>query len=81
MAIALRQKLDQSTRSALRSMIAGPANSSTQRVPGACLRPVEEMLLERGIVVSCETVRCWAKFGPEYAGCGLGLTSPLGKQA
>ena len=33
------------------------------------LRLVEEMLLERGIVVSYETVRCWAKkFGPEYAG-------------
>lgn len=32
------------------------------------LRLVEEMLLERGIVVSYE-VRCWAKkFGPEYAG-------------
>ena len=27
------------------------------------------MLLERGIVVSYETVRCWAKkFGPDYAG-------------
>ncbi|MBP2511545.1 MULTISPECIES: IS6 family transposase [Agrobacterium] len=33
------------------------------------LRLVEEMLLERGIVVSYETIRCWAKkFGPEYAG-------------
>ena len=32
------------------------------------LRLVEEMLLERGIVVSCETVRRWAlKFGPDYA--------------
>ena len=32
------------------------------------LRLVEEMLLERGIVVSYETVRRWAlKFGPEYA--------------
>src|SRR5258708_2188235 len=32
------------------------------------LRLVEEMLLERGIVVSCETVRCWAiKFGADYA--------------
>lgn len=29
---------------------------------------VEEMLLERGIVVSYETIRCWAKkFGPQYA--------------
>src|SRR3954451_4278885 len=32
------------------------------------LRLVEEMLLERGILVSCETVRRWAlKFGPAYA--------------
>ncbi|MEZ0167343.1 IS6 family transposase [Microvirga sp. TS319] len=32
------------------------------------LRRVEEMLLERGIVVSYETVRRWAlKFGPGYA--------------
>jgi putative transposase len=32
------------------------------------LRLVEEMLLERGIVVSYETVRRWAlKFGPTYA--------------
>ncbi len=33
------------------------------------LRLVEEMLLERGIVVTYETIRCWAKkFGPDYAG-------------
>jgi putative transposase len=33
------------------------------------LRLVEEMLLERGIVVSYETIRRWAKkFGPNYAG-------------
>jgi putative transposase len=33
------------------------------------LRMVEEMLLERGITVSYETIRCWAmKFGPAYAG-------------
>ena len=32
------------------------------------LRLVEEMLLERGIVVSYETIRCWGiKFGPNYA--------------
>ena len=32
------------------------------------LRVVEEMLLERGIVVSYETVRRWGlKFGPDYA--------------
>jgi putative transposase len=31
------------------------------------LRLVEEMLLERGIVVSYETIRRWAKkFGPDY---------------
>jgi putative transposase len=34
------------------------------------LRLVEEMLLERGILVSYETVRRWApKFGPVYARC------------
>ena len=34
------------------------------------LRLVEEMLLERGIVVSYETVRRWAmKFGRGYARC------------
>lgn len=33
------------------------------------LRLVEEMLLERGVVVSYETIRCWAKkFAPDYAG-------------
>ena len=32
------------------------------------LRLVEEMLLERGVVVSYETIRRWAlKFGPAYA--------------
>lgn len=32
------------------------------------LRLVEEMLLERGVVVSYETIRRWAKkFGPDYA--------------
>ncbi|MFI0848346.1 IS6 family transposase [Mesorhizobium sp. IMUNJ 23232] len=34
------------------------------------LRLVEEMLLERGIVVSYETIRRWGiKFGPDYARC------------
>lgn len=34
----------------------------------ASLRLVEEMLLERGIVVSSETIRRWAcKFGATYA--------------
>jgi putative transposase len=33
------------------------------------LRFSEEMLLERGIVVSYETIRRWGqKFGPAYAG-------------
>jgi hypothetical protein len=32
------------------------------------LRDVEEMLAERGIEVSYETVRCWTKkFGPQFA--------------
>ncbi len=32
------------------------------------LRPVEEFLLARGVIVSYETIRCWAKkFGPVYA--------------
>jgi putative transposase len=32
------------------------------------LRLVDEMLLQRGIIVSYETIRCWAaKFGPDYA--------------
>jgi putative transposase len=30
---------------------------------------VEEILPERSIAVSCETIRCWAnRFGPDYAG-------------
>jgi hypothetical protein len=40
------------------------------------LRLVEEMLLERGIVVSYETIRCWAKkFGPDYT-CRLRRKAP-----
>jgi len=36
------------------------------------LRLVEEMLLERGVIVSYDTIRCWAKkFGPEYAEASL----------
>ena len=32
------------------------------------LRDVEEMLAERGISVTYETIRCWAnKFGPQIA--------------
>ena len=40
------------------------------------LRLVEEMLLERGIVVSYETIRRWGvKFGPAYA-CRLRRKRP-----
>lgn len=40
------------------------------------LRLVEEMLLERGVVVSYETIRVWAaKFGVEYA-CRLKRKTP-----
>ena len=32
------------------------------------LRDVEDLLAERGVIVSYETIRCWClKFGPEYA--------------
>ena len=32
------------------------------------LRDVEDLLAERGVVVSYETIRCWCfKFGPHYA--------------
>jgi putative transposase len=32
------------------------------------LREVEEMMLQRGVIVSYETIRQWcAKFGPVYA--------------
>jgi putative transposase len=35
---------------------------------GLCLRDVEELLAERGIEVSYETVRCWTrKFGQTFA--------------
>ena len=31
-------------------------------------RDIEEMLTERGIIVSYESIRCWCnKFGPKYA--------------
>jgi putative transposase len=34
------------------------------------LRDVEELLLERGVVVTYETIRCWCdKFGAEFAQC------------
>ena len=34
------------------------------------LRAVEELLLERGVVVTYETIRCWCdKFGAEFARC------------
>ena len=32
------------------------------------LRDVEDLLAERGVIVSYETIRCWClKFGPQYA--------------
>ena len=35
---------------------------------GASFRDVEDLLAERGIIVSYETIRQWCeKFGPEYA--------------
>jgi len=43
------------------------------RFPVQCLRfplsmrLIEKTLLERGIVMSRETIRCRRKFGPEYA--------------
>jgi putative transposase len=34
------------------------------------LRDIEELLLERGIVVTYETIRCWCdKFGARFAQC------------
>lgn len=34
------------------------------------LRDIEELLLERGVVVTYETIRCWCdKFGAEFAQC------------
>jgi putative transposase len=34
------------------------------------LRDIEELLLERGVVVTCETIRCWCnKFGAGFAQC------------
>jgi putative transposase len=34
------------------------------------LRDVEALLLERGVVVTYETIRCWCdKFGAEFARC------------
>ena len=34
------------------------------------LRDIEELLLERGVVVTYETIRCWCdKFGARFAQC------------
>ena len=39
-----------------------------QTEKGIDLRDVEDLLAERGIIVSYETIRQWcAKFGPDYA--------------
>src|SRR5450759_4840098 len=41
------------------------------------LRMVEEMLAARGIIVSHETIRCWAeKFGREFSGDESGQRRP-----
>jgi putative transposase len=38
------------------------------------LRDVEELLLERGVVVTYETIRCWCdKFGAALAHCAKAL--------
>jgi putative transposase len=43
------------------------------------LRDVEELLLERGVVVTDETVRCWCdKFGAEFARCVKAARPKLG---
>ena len=45
------------------------------------LRMVEEMLLERGIVVSYETIRRWGrKFGPAYASVNGGVKTGHGAE-
>ena len=42
------------------------------------LRDVEEMLAERGIDVTYETIRCWTiKFGPNLHGLCDGVGQPL----
>ena len=60
---ALGGAIDDDTVSALSArVICGGANNQLAH-PG-----VEKMLAERGIEVSCETIRCWAnKFGPAIA--------------
>jgi putative transposase len=43
------------------------------------LRDVEEELLERGVVVTYETIRCWCdKFGAEFARCAKAARAPPG---
>jgi putative transposase len=33
-----------------------------------CLRDIEELLFERGVTVTCETIRCWCdRFGASFA--------------
>ncbi|MCP2091940.1 UNVERIFIED_ORG: transposase-like protein [Paraburkholderia sediminicola] len=42
------------------------------------LRDIEELLFERGVMVTYETSRCWCdKFGKGYPTCKSGATKPL----
>src|SRR6266550_2027288 len=42
-------------------------------------RDVEDLLAERGIIVSCEAIRIWCqKFGPDYARTLKGCQGRLG---
>ena len=43
------------------------------------LRDIEELLLERGVVVTYETIRCWCdKFGAGFAHCAKAARPKLG---
>ncbi|SMG61194.1 hypothetical protein SAMN06265784_12015 [Paraburkholderia susongensis] len=42
------------------------------------LRDIEELLLERGVVVTYETIRCWCeKFGTKFAQCAKAAQAGL----
>ncbi|WP_454830032.1 IS6 family transposase [Paraburkholderia xenovorans] len=44
------------------------------------LRDIEELLLERGVVVTYETIRCWcAKFGAGFAQCAKAVRRKPGR--
>lgn len=43
------------------------------------LRDIEELLLERGVVVTCETIRCWCdKFDARFTQCAKAARRKLG---